>query len=245
MGTALGLSALGIVGVLAALAVPGHAGVSKTTAHERAAVTKVAVSATEFRFKLSKTRVPTGVVAFVVTNRGKIVHDFFIAGKRTKRLAPGKSQTIRVTFKKSGRFLYVCTVPGHAAAGMKGTLAVGKATVPKPPPTTTTTPPTTTTVATPPPGSTQIQVSATEFAFALTQTSVPVGTTVFFSVANKGQVAHDFVFPSLGGATTGLIQPGQTGTLTITFKTAGQVYYDCDLPQHAEAGMAGFFTVTG
>ena len=30
----------------------------------------------------------------------------------------------RVTVLDRGRFTYVCTVPGHAAAGMKGTLTV-------------------------------------------------------------------------------------------------------------------------
>jgi uncharacterized cupredoxin-like copper-binding protein len=47
------------------------------------------------------------------------------------------------------------------------------------------------------------------------------------------------------GATTPVIQPGQSGAVTVTFKAAGQIYYNCDLPQHAEAGMFGYFTVTG
>ena len=38
-------------------------------------------------------------------------------------LKPGKSSTIRVTLPKGGK-KYLCTVPGHAAAGMKGTLKV-------------------------------------------------------------------------------------------------------------------------
>jgi uncharacterized cupredoxin-like copper-binding protein len=29
-----------------------------------------------------------------------------------------------VTFAKKGRYPYSCTVPGHAAAGMKGTFTV-------------------------------------------------------------------------------------------------------------------------
>jgi plastocyanin len=29
-----------------------------------------------------------------------------------------------VTFAKKGKFRYLCTVPGHAAAGMKGTFTV-------------------------------------------------------------------------------------------------------------------------
>ena len=39
-------------------------------------------------------------------------------------LQPGKSARLTVTFRKKGRFPYLCTVPGHAAAGMKGVFVV-------------------------------------------------------------------------------------------------------------------------
>jgi uncharacterized cupredoxin-like copper-binding protein len=89
------------------------------------AKTTVRISAgspSEFRFKLSKLAVRTGVVTFVVTNKGHLPHDFKIAGKKTKLLKPGKSQTMKVTFKKKGSYRFLCTVSGHAAAGMKGAL---------------------------------------------------------------------------------------------------------------------------
>jgi uncharacterized cupredoxin-like copper-binding protein len=78
----------------------------------------------ELRFTLSKRSVPKGSVSFTVTNRGKLKHDFKIAGKKTPILASGKRATLTVTFKRAGRFPYLCTVPGHAAGGMKGTLVV-------------------------------------------------------------------------------------------------------------------------
>jgi uncharacterized cupredoxin-like copper-binding protein len=238
---AAGLATVGAAGAAAAiLAVPILASPESTSAK---AATTVTVAATEFKFTLSKARVPVGRVTFRVTNKGKIAHDFKIAGKKTALLKPGTSQSITVTFKKSGRYLYSCTVLGHAAAGMKGVLAVGTAAAPSPTTATTRTSVTGTTIAAPPPGAIQIQVLANEFTLKLSQTSVPAGSTVFFTVVNQGQIAHDFVFPSLGKTTT-LIQPGQTATVTVTFNSAGQIYYDCDLPQHAEAGMAGFFTVT-
>ena len=37
---------------------------------------------------------------------------------------PGKKLTLTVTIKKAGKYPYLCTVPGHAAAGMKGTFTV-------------------------------------------------------------------------------------------------------------------------
>jgi uncharacterized cupredoxin-like copper-binding protein len=64
--------------------------------------------------------VQTGTVIFTVVNKGKIRHDFKIAGKKTALLAPGKTAKLTIKFTKKGRFSYICTVPGHAAAGMRG-----------------------------------------------------------------------------------------------------------------------------
>ncbi|MEK7422959.1 MAG: plastocyanin/azurin family copper-binding protein [Actinomycetota bacterium] len=36
----------------------------------------------------------------------------------------GQSGLLRVALKKPGRYPFVCTVPGHIAAGMKGVLTV-------------------------------------------------------------------------------------------------------------------------
>ena len=100
--------------LLAPLAVPAAA-MKKTT---------VTVVAKEFSFKLSKKSAPSGVVVFTVTNKGKLMHDFKIAGKKTPLIKPGKSATLKVTLKKHKKYAYLCTVPGHAAAGMKGTFTV-------------------------------------------------------------------------------------------------------------------------
>ena len=88
-----------------------------------ATATSVSVTATEFHFKLSKTKVPHGKVTFKLMNKGHIAHDFKIGGKKTPKIQPGKSATLKVTLKK-GKQKYLCTVPGHAASGMKGTLKV-------------------------------------------------------------------------------------------------------------------------
>ena len=87
---------------------------------QNATATTVTVKATEFKFRLSTTRAHHGVFIFKVTNRGKIAHDFKIAGKKTVKLRPGKSATLRVTLTK-GPHKYVCTIDSHASFGMKGT----------------------------------------------------------------------------------------------------------------------------
>ena len=83
----------------------------------------VNVVATEFKFTLSRQQVPNGRVLFTVVNRGKIAHDFSIGGRTTPLITPGKRAELTVTLA-AGRFFYLCTVPGHANAGMKGTLTV-------------------------------------------------------------------------------------------------------------------------
>jgi len=90
-------------------------------------ITTVSVTAgkpSEFRFKLSKLSVPDGIVIFKVTNSGALPHDFKISGRKTPLLSPGQSNTLRVTIRKAGAYPFICTVSGHAAAGMKGVLKV-------------------------------------------------------------------------------------------------------------------------
>ena len=85
--------------------------------------TAVTVTASEFKFTLSRTSVPQGEVVFTVVNDGKLAHNFWIDGKQTPLISPGKSATLTTTLD-AGTLNYLCTVPGHAAAGMKGTLTV-------------------------------------------------------------------------------------------------------------------------
>jgi uncharacterized cupredoxin-like copper-binding protein len=93
-------------------------------ATEKTSATTVRVSATEFKFTLSKKVVARGTVTFRVVNTGAISHDFKIAGKKTPVIAAGKSATLKVVFRKAGKYRYLCTLPTHATAGMKGVLTV-------------------------------------------------------------------------------------------------------------------------
>jgi uncharacterized cupredoxin-like copper-binding protein len=95
-----------------------------TASTRRGASTTIAVSGKEFSFKLSKKSGPHGTFIFKFKNVGTISHDFKIAGKKTPMVQPGASAKLTVKIAKAGRYKYICTVPGHAAAGMKGTFAV-------------------------------------------------------------------------------------------------------------------------
>ena len=100
------------------------AAVSALGGADATTVTVTAGKPAEFKFTLSKKTVAPGATTFKVTNKGSLGHDFKIAGKKTATLKKGKSGTFTVTFKKAGKFPFLCTVPGHAAGGMKGTLTV-------------------------------------------------------------------------------------------------------------------------
>jgi plastocyanin len=109
--------ALGVALAALVAAAPVAARSSASTA------TTVNVTMKEFKFVLSKRNVPHGKVTFKVVNKGTIGHDFAIAGKKTKVIGKGKTTLLTVTLK-AGKSAYKCTVAGHAAAGMKGTLRV-------------------------------------------------------------------------------------------------------------------------
>lgn len=109
-----------VTGVALVAAVSAFGGSSA----QQATTVTVMAGMPEFGLKLSKKTVPKGVVTFKVTNMGSLPHDFKIFGKKTPLLKSGKSATFKVTFKKAGKYPYLCTVAGHAAAGMKGRLIV-------------------------------------------------------------------------------------------------------------------------
>jgi glucose/arabinose dehydrogenase len=97
----------------------------------------ISVVMRDYSFKLSRRSVPAGSrVRFVVHNRGAVPHDFAIAGKRTRFLKRGQTQTLTVLFRRKGSYKFVCSVPGHAHLGMRGTFSVGgpPAAAPPPPP---------------------------------------------------------------------------------------------------------------
>jgi uncharacterized cupredoxin-like copper-binding protein len=114
---------------LAAIAIASLALVPIASAHgERstaATATTVQVKGGEFFFRLStKSVAKPGKVTFVFKNTGHVLHDFSIHGRKTPLIQPGKTAKLVVSFTKKGKYAYLCTVPGHAQAGMKGTFTV-------------------------------------------------------------------------------------------------------------------------
>ena len=98
---------------------------ARTEPQAQASATTIQVSGKEFSFKLSsKSIARPGTVTFNFKNAGHVLHDFKINGHKTPMIKPGKTAKLTVSFRKKGKYPYLCTVPGHAAAGMRGTFTV-------------------------------------------------------------------------------------------------------------------------
>ena len=166
LSVVLGIASLSAMVLLLSAAVGPALG--KVSTHSAAKVTVISVTAgkpAELAFKLSKfSSLPAGSITFNVTNMGVAYHDFKICttptssaaknscvGKATGVLHHGQKATLTLVLK-NGKYEYLCTVVGHAAAGMKGLIGVGvkvAAPVPVVVAKTTTTTPTRTTTPTP------------------------------------------------------------------------------------------------
>jgi uncharacterized cupredoxin-like copper-binding protein len=132
--TKLRVVMFGLVSAAAlAWALPAMAHPAKTSG---TSVTVTAGKPSEFSYTLSTKSVSPGSVTFKITDKGALPHTFFVcssnkggsankcAGKGTPQISPGASTTLTISFAKAGSYEYLCTVPGHAAAGMKGDLKV-------------------------------------------------------------------------------------------------------------------------
>lgn len=86
----------------------------------------VEVSLSEFAIAPADLTVPAGVpLTVAVDNTGSIPHDFTIDGVTgTETIAGGQTATLPVEALEAGTYPILCTIVGHDAAGMAGTLTV-------------------------------------------------------------------------------------------------------------------------
>ena len=108
--------------VPAALLVMSGAGVAQAAPTAMNSTT-VKVTAKDYSFALSSSTVKAGRITFVIKDAGSAMHDFVIAGHRSKTIGPGKTTRLTVTLKP-GRYPYRCSVDSHAELGMKGVFRV-------------------------------------------------------------------------------------------------------------------------
>jgi uncharacterized cupredoxin-like copper-binding protein len=193
------LPALGLC--LAAGLFAGLGSAATDAIHSGAAAkpTTIAVTAgkpSELAFKLSKfSNIAAGTVTFKVTNEGFAYHTFKICtspvknasknscvGKVTTLLKHGQSATLTIKLTKKGLYEYLCSVPGHAAGGMKGLIGIGV--VAKAPVVTTTKTTTTTTT-------TKTTTTSSTTTGATTTTAGNNGCPSGVTIATSGSTDND------------------------------------------------------
>jgi Cu+-exporting ATPase len=115
-----------LIGVgIASLAIAG--GVLAADRAIDAGATQIEVTARNVRFEPAEVRVRAGDVVVVrFTNADPIFHDWMAEGLANVDAAarPGQTQQIRFRADTPGTYELICSVEGHAEAGMRGTLIV-------------------------------------------------------------------------------------------------------------------------
>jgi len=89
--------------------------------------TVTTVVAEKFNFKPSNLTAEAGeTVKIAFANKGSLSHNltFKNLDAKTETIQSGNTQTIELQVDEPGTYQFICTVPGHAQAGMKGKLVV-------------------------------------------------------------------------------------------------------------------------
>lgn len=90
----------------------------------------IKVTMTEFNFDPSTIDAKAGKVTLYLVNSGSTAHDLVVKDSsgsvvaKSDLVKAGDSATFAVPSLAAGSYTIVCDVPGHADAGMKGTLNV-------------------------------------------------------------------------------------------------------------------------
>jgi len=211
-------------------------------------------------------------IVFDVVNDGVSFHAFGVTrdtagiegiipgteiGSVTNALRGGESGTSTFIPAEAGEYYYVCTVPGHRAQGMVGTIIVGEAEEQS--------------------GGEAAAPTGTSHSFSMDFVEsddfltlgfnalegeesnpdfvVNSGDEVTFTVTNAGKLLHSFgivaspddyggtLWDSEIGSMTSPLTSGQSGSVTFTAGAPGQYYYICTVAGHAIQGMSGSFVV--
>lgn len=95
-------------------------------------VAKLRVGLTEWEITTSAGQVTPGRVVMTVTDAGATTHDLYVRGGKgtwhTRDLSPGERQRLVVHASPGERLHLWCSLPGHAAQGMRTTLSVARST---------------------------------------------------------------------------------------------------------------------
>lgn len=87
----------------------------------------VAGPGSELKFDQTSLEAPAGEVTITMVNEGNLPHDVAIEGNGVDEkgdvVTEGGTSTVTATLEP-GEYTFYCSVPGHQAGGMEGTLTV-------------------------------------------------------------------------------------------------------------------------
>jgi len=114
------------LGIAIALPLALFIGDDDTAARVSSEPTTLAVELGEMFVRPASTEVEAGAVRLAVKNTGTAVHTLAVQGtdQLTPELAGGASGALTFTDLAAGSYTLVCTIAGHADAGMRATLTV-------------------------------------------------------------------------------------------------------------------------
>lgn len=107
----------------------GHMGWSDSTQSAQSTISgarEIVITSTEFGFSPSALTGTVGEsINIVLVNDGTVTHDWSIPELGVRIVAnPGQRATVGFTLDAAGLYRALCSIPGHADAGMIGTLEV-------------------------------------------------------------------------------------------------------------------------
>jgi plastocyanin len=119
---------------LTVAAMVGAAGLTSLTmaASKPPAVRSLSAKANELVYNVKTLKAPAGPVRLVLTNRSDLAHNIALRGPRLpkprlgKVVGKGRKSVVAFVSLPAGRYTFYCSVFGHEAGGMKGTLTVTK-----------------------------------------------------------------------------------------------------------------------
>ena len=119
---------------LTAAATVGAAGLTglAMAARKPPAVRALSAKANELVYNVKTLKAPAGPVRLVLTNRSDLAHNVALRGPKLpkprlgKVVGKGRKSVVAFANLPAGRYTFYCSVFGHEAGGMKGTLTVTK-----------------------------------------------------------------------------------------------------------------------
>lgn len=195
----------------------------------------VAVTATDSACEVATTELSSGTTTFAVTNKGSDVTEVYVYGEGDKvmgeveNIGPGTSRDFTVDLG-AGTYEVACK-PGQKGDGIRTEITVSG------------------TATTEAAAGRAVAFQAFDHGYTgLDGLTVDEGETIEFAMTNTAtDEQHEFEVLGPDGNALGEIgptDPGQTGTLVLTFSKPGTYTFVCGITDHEAMGMKGTFTVS-